>query len=184
MLTRPESRSYLIASLGALIAAFTFLFLPFGAITYQMAGSQRGITITAGDFTSNGAWFTLPLGVVWLSVLLLLAIIGIALYTLTQNTKSNTSEEVYHSRWAGETITTLGIASLVLYLWSYFLVILRIQGVYPAQMQAGVSLGIGSLLTIFFLLVTIAGGVLTLTNKRKARKQGTGQLTKKNNAQA
>lgn len=182
MLGRPEYRGYFIASIGALIAVLAFFILPFGSIDYNLGEIQRSITIKTSDFTTAGSWFTLPLGIIWLSILLLLAVIGTAIVILVQGSKSN-QIDARTSRWAGETITTLGALSLILFLWTYFLVMLRVKDVYPAQMQATVNPSFGAILFIIFALIAIGGGIVVMATKRIARKRATGQLLMDNKAQ-
>ncbi|GHO44995.1 hypothetical protein [Ktedonospora formicarum] len=177
MLGRSDSRGYLTAAIGALVAVLAFVIFPYGSIDYTLGNNdiKHSLAIKASDFTTAGSWFTLPLGIIWLSVLLLLAAIIVALVAFARSPKSE-QPGTGNMRWIGEALTTLGALSLILFLWTYFLVILRIKDVYPAQMQASVALSLGSILFIVFALITTAGGIMAMTAKRVARKRATGQL--------
>ena len=165
-------RNYWIAGIGAIVSAFSFFVLPFLVVTVQSSialpifrggGGEESVStpVSAMELASHE-------GLLWLGLLLVLAVLGIAILFLARQSPFGSNAPVQvQARWTAWGFVAAGVLSALCLVISLVLVKQDLQsgqnplqGLIKSFVHIDAGLGIGGYLFLAGLLTIVVVGIM------------------------
>jgi hypothetical protein len=172
-------RNYWIAGIGAIVSAFSFFVLPFFVVTVQSSISLPIFRGNGGESVStsvSAVELAFHEGLLWLSLLLILAVLGLAiLFLARQNPFGSNAPIQVQARWTAWSFVAAGVLSALCLVISLVLVKQELQigqnplqGIIKSFVNVDAGLGIGGYLFLAGLVAIVVAGIMEAISPVKA----------------